>query len=89
LCLFELAVSIAKYLRCNPGQGVVIVHLPPQPTQVSVPQNWYNHRRGHFAREHLPAIRDSDSPPTFDLSTQKFVCVEELGGHLKSYRAAA
>ena len=56
---------------------------------LKVTQDWYNHRRGHSARDHLPPIRDSDSPPTIDFSKQKLVCVEELGGHLKSYRAAA
>jgi len=52
-------------------------------------ENWYNHRRGHSARDNLPPIRESDSPPTIDFSKQKLVCTEELGGHLKSYRAAA
>jgi putative transposase len=56
---------------------------------LSVTQDWYNHRRGHSARDHLPPIRDSESPPKIDLSKHKLLCVEELGGHLKSYHAAA
>jgi putative transposase len=54
-----------------------------------VTQDWYNHRRGHSARDHLPPLCDSDTPQTIDFAKQKVVCVEELGGHLKSYRAAA
>ncbi|QDV25925.1 integrase core domain-containing protein [Aureliella helgolandensis] len=54
-----------------------------------VTQDWYNFRRGHSARDHLPPIRDSDTPATIDLTKHKLICVEELGGHLKSYRSAA
>jgi putative transposase len=25
-----------------------------------VSQDWYNHRRGHSARDHLPPVRDSE-----------------------------
>ncbi len=56
---------------------------------LKVTQDWYNHRRGHSGRDHLPPIRDDESPPTIDLKKHKLVCQEELGGHLKSYRAAA
>jgi transposase len=52
-------------------------------------QEWYNHRRGHSACNHLPPIRESNTPATVDLVKHKLTCVEELGGHLKSYRAAA
>ena len=54
-----------------------------------VSQDWYNHRRGHSARGNLPPIREIDSPPTIDLKTTKIECHKELGGLLKSYRAAA
>ena len=54
-----------------------------------VSQDWYNHRRGHSARGNLPPIRETDSPPTTDLKTTKIECHKELGGLLKSYRAAA
>lgn len=54
-----------------------------------VAQGWYNHRRGHSAREHLPPARGDGEPSVVDLRKRKLECVEELGGHLKSYRAAA
>ena len=56
---------------------------------LNVTQGWYNHRKGHSARDHLPPIRESNSPPTIDFSKQKLAYVEELGGHQKSYRDAA
>ena len=52
-------------------------------------QEWYNHRRCHSGREHLPPIRSDETPATVDLSMHKLICHEELGGHLKSYRSAA
>jgi putative transposase len=51
--------------------------------------DWYNHRRGHTGRDHLPPIRDDDQPPTVDLAKHALACHAELGGHLKSYRPAA
>jgi putative transposase len=54
-----------------------------------VAQDWYNHRRGHTGRDHLPPVRDQDEPPVVDLTNQQVVCYSELGGHLRSYRAAA
>ncbi|MEM1228823.1 MAG: integrase core domain-containing protein [Planctomycetota bacterium] len=51
--------------------------------------HWYNTRRGHSARDHLPPVRDEDSPPTIDLKTTKIKCLADLGGLLKSYRPAA
>ncbi len=42
--------------------------------------DWYNHRRGHSGREHLPPIRAADSPTVFDFSKDRFACREELGG---------
>ena len=56
---------------------------------LKVGTDWYNHRRGHSGRDHLPPVRDEESPPTVDLTYQKRVCHTELGGLLKSYRAAA
>ncbi len=50
--------------------------------------DWYNKRRGHTVRDHLPPVRESDDPPTLDLTEQKLICHTELGGHLKPYRAA-
>ena len=51
--------------------------------------DWYNKRRGHTGRDHLPPVRESDDPPRLDLTKHKLICHTELGGHLKSYRAAA
>ncbi len=51
--------------------------------------DWYNHRRGHTSRDHLPPLRDGDQPPTVDLAQHPFVCHTELGGHLKSCRSVA
>ena len=54
-----------------------------------VTQDWYNHRRGHSGRGHLPPVRETDTPSKVDLAKEKIICFEELGGHLKSYQAAA
>ena len=54
-----------------------------------VSQDWYNHRRGHSSRDHLPPVRDNEVQPTVDLKSKRIVCHTELGGHLKSYHAAA
>jgi len=51
--------------------------------------DWYNRRRGHTGRDHLPPLRADDQPATMDLKERRIVCHTELGGHLKSYRAAA
>jgi putative transposase len=51
--------------------------------------DWYNRRRGHSARDHLPPVRDEGEPQAVDLIRHKIVCHTELGGYLKSYRAAA
>jgi hypothetical protein len=34
-------------------------------------------------------VQDEGDPPVIHLKTAKIVCDSELGGHLKSYRAAA
>jgi hypothetical protein len=36
----------------------------------------------------LPPVREGDDPPKVDLKKVRIVCDSELGGHLKSYRAA-
>lgn len=56
---------------------------------LNVGADYYNHRRGHSARDHLPPVREDGELPAVDLKKQKLVCHTELGGHLKSYRAAA
>jgi putative transposase len=54
-----------------------------------VSQDWYNHRRGHSGRDHLPPVRLEGDPPVVDLVNNRIECQSELGGHLKSYRRAA
>ncbi|WP_149495356.1 integrase core domain-containing protein [Roseiconus lacunae] len=54
-----------------------------------ISQEWYNRRRGHTGRDHLPPVCDEGEPTVVNLSQHKAVCQTELGGHLKSYRAAA
>jgi hypothetical protein len=54
-----------------------------------VSQDWYSHQRGHSGRDHLPPVRDSNDPPVVHPTKRKLVCDNELGGHLKSYGAAA
>ncbi|WP_168566047.1 integrase core domain-containing protein [Crateriforma spongiae] len=54
-----------------------------------VSQDWYNHRRGHSARRNLPPVGDTEPQAAIDIGRTKIVCHKELGGHLKSYQAAA
>jgi putative transposase len=54
-----------------------------------VSQDWYNHRRGHTARNHLPPATDAPEPQSPAATNEIIVCQTELGGHLKSYRRAA
>ena len=51
--------------------------------------HWYNERRGHSARDHLPPVRNSDPPLLVAFPKGNIVCDSELGGHLKSYRRVA
>ena len=44
--------------------------------------DWYNKRRGHSGRDHLPPVRESDDPHRLDLTKHKLICHTELGGHL-------
>jgi hypothetical protein len=39
--------------------------------------------------KNLLLVRYSDDPPVINLKAARIVCDSELGGHLKSYRAAA
>ena len=56
---------------------------------LKVRADWYNKRRGHSARDHLPPVRDDGDPPVVDLAKHKHVCHTELGGHFKANRTAA
>jgi len=52
-------------------------------------QDWYNKRRGHSERDHLPPIRDNVATVPIRFDRNKVVCDTELGGHLRSYRRVA
>ncbi len=52
-------------------------------------QDWYNHRRCHSSRDHLPPIPDETPTVLARFSKAQVVCESELGGHLMSYRRAA
>ncbi|MCM2374673.1 integrase core domain-containing protein [Aporhodopirellula aestuarii] len=52
-------------------------------------QSWYNQRRGHSSRDHLPPIRDDVVTVPIKFSKDSVVCDSELGGHLLSYRHVA
>ena len=54
-----------------------------------VTQDWYNHRRGHSSRDHLPPIRDEVATVPIKFSKDHVICESELGGHLFSYRRAS
>lgn len=54
-----------------------------------VAQDWYNHRRGHTERDHLPPVRDDGEPSVVGLAKHRIECHCELGGHLRSYRRVA
>ena len=54
-----------------------------------VSQDWYNRRRGHAGRDHLPPVREEVIAPAIDLANHKVACHTELGGILKSFNAAA
>ena len=82
----ERVIQTLKHEVLN---GFVVVTNQQLNKILSVGANWYNNRRGHSARGNLPPIRETDSPPTIDLKTTKIECHKELGGLLKSYRAAA
>jgi putative transposase len=69
------------------GFGVVSEKHLDYILQIGV--DWYSNRRGHTGRDHRPPVRDSDDPPRLDLTKPKLICHTELGGYLKSYRAAA
>lgn len=67
-----------------------IVHETQLDYILRTTMDWYNFRRGHSARDHLPPVREEEAPPvSVDFRREKIVCDSELGGHLKSYRSAA
>lgn len=52
-------------------------------------QDWYNKRRGHSARDHLPPTQGEASFPLIPFSKNQVICDTTLGGHLISYRRTA
>lgn len=50
---------------------------------------WYNCRRGHSSRDHLPPIRDKVTTVPIVFKKDQVMCDSELGGHLLSYRRAS
>ncbi len=82
----ERVIQTIKYEILN-GSGIVnnshLDHI------LKVTQSWCNERRCHSARDNLPPVRTVTPSKPIDLNKHKLICDEELGGHLKSYRAAA
>lgn len=67
-----------------------IVHESQLDYILRTAMDWYNLRRGHSARDHLPPVRNNNTPiAPVDFHRDKIICDHELGGHLKSYRRAA
>ncbi|MGB7327985.1 MAG: integrase core domain-containing protein [Rubripirellula sp.] len=48
-------------------------------------QDWYNNRRGHSSRDHLPPVCETKEATTLPFNKKQVVCNSELGGHLLSY----
>ncbi len=82
----ERVIQTIKHKVLN---GFCIVSTSHLDHILRVTQSWYNKRRCHSARDNLPPVRPVAPSEPIDLSKQKLICDEELGGHLKSYRAAA
>ncbi len=52
-------------------------------------QDWYNKKRGHSERDHVPPIREETVTVPAKFRKDQVVCDSELGGQLLSYRRAA
>lgn len=52
-------------------------------------QRWYNHERGHTARNHLPPACEQKPEHIDRLRPGDVVCTTRLGGHLTSYSRRA
>jgi putative transposase len=79
----ERAIQTLKHEVLN---GFCVVNEKHLDRILRIGADWYNRRRGHSGRDHLPPVRENDDPPVIDLRKHKLVCHTELGGHLKSYR---
>ena len=82
----ERVIQTIKHEILN---GFVVVSNQQLDYILRVGSEWYNKRRGHSARNHLPPIRDQESPTFVDLRSTAIVRQQELGGLLNSYKAAA
>jgi len=82
----ERVIQTLKHAVLN---GFCVVNEKHLDHILKVGADWYNKRRGHSGRNHLPPVRDEGEPPVNDLAKHEFVCHNELGGHLKFDRAAA
>lgn len=80
---------VIQTLKHGVLNGFCIVNEKHLDHILKIGADWYNKRRGHTGRDQLPPVRESDDPPRLDLRKHKLICHAELGGHLKSYRAAA
>jgi hypothetical protein len=56
---------------------------------LKIGEDWYNQKRGHCGRYHLPPVRENDDSPGLEITQHKLICHTELGEHLMSYQAAA
>ncbi len=82
----ERVIQTIKHEALN---GFCIVSNSHLDHILRVTQSWYNERRCHSARDNMPSARTLTSIEPIDLSKHKLIFDEELGGHLKSYHAAA
>ncbi len=82
----ERVIQTIKHEVLN---GFCIVNNSHLDHILRVTQEWYNNRRCHSAQDDLPPVRTVAPSEPIDLSKHKLICDEELGGHHKSYRAAA
>jgi len=80
---------VIQTLKHEVLKGFCVVNEKHLDHILKIGADWYNKRRGHTGRDHLPPVRDDGDPPVVDLTKHMPVCHTELGGHLKSYRAAA
>lgn len=52
-------------------------------------QRWYNHERGHSARDHLPPACEKKPEGVNEIKRGDVICTTRLGGHLKAYSRRA
>lgn len=87
--LQELIVRVVQSLKHEILNAFCVVNEKQLDHILSRGMDWYNHRRCYSERDNRPPIRDEAEPEVIDLATRRIECFEELGGQLKSYRAAA